>query len=128
RRAAILRALQAYPEFQPLWRYVQWLLRNPSHLFLQDRGGAIRATFLAGEGVRQGDVLGPLLFALGTIDAYRAVQVAYPNITFTSIMDDVSIVGLPEDAMAATTRLQEELAPLGLSFNARKTVLLWPHH
>ncbi len=127
RRSSILTELYRHDALRPLAKLTRWLLSSPSPLYLQGPDGRILRTFKAGEGVKQGDSLAPLLFALATIDKLKQVKMQCPNTTVAAILDDVGIVGSPADVVHATALLRQLLQADGLQLQPQKTSLLWPH-
>jgi hypothetical protein len=63
RRADILTVLFQHDLLRPLWRIAHWAYKQPSQLLVFDRG-SLCGTISSAEGVKQGDVLGSLLFSL----------------------------------------------------------------
>ena len=90
-RHKVLSTLYNTPELAPLFRLVHWTYgaRTPLHFF-NDR--AYHGTLWSEEGVRQGDVLGSLLFALSIHGGLQAAAKASPALV-VAIHDDVTIVG-----------------------------------
>jgi len=70
-RSQILSTLFDTPTLSPLWRLAQWAYGSPSDLLLMDHG-RVAANYISSEGVRQGDVLASLLFALSMRNAYSS--------------------------------------------------------
>ena len=73
-------------------------------------------------GIRQGDLLGAVLFALGHKQALRATAAALPDCTFPSIVDDTHTMGPPARVVEAFLHFVVRLALLGLSVQPSKYV------
>ncbi|CAI7767198.1 unnamed protein product [Closterium sp. NIES-53] len=71
-------------------------------------------------GVRQGDPLGPLLFAAGIHPALRETAAAHPEVLCLAYADDVTFIGEQEHTVAAFTFFTDKLAHLGLAHNPEK--------
>jgi hypothetical protein len=82
------------------------------------RGGEISST----EGVRQGCVLGPLLFCVGIAEALRKIRLQFPAVGVFAFMDDISLVSSDPSALnGAYALLAAEAAKAGLLVNKEKT-------
>ena len=81
------------------------------------------------EGVRQGDVLGPLLFCLAlkpaVCRALEKFQQLFPGKTISvyAYMDDITIIGSESAGYEFFVLLEHELEGIGLSVNREKTVM-----
>ncbi|CAI5527192.1 unnamed protein product, partial [Closterium sp. Naga37s-1] len=71
-------------------------------------------------GVRQGDPLGPLLFAAGIHPALREIAATHPKVLCLAYADDVTFMGEQENTVAAFTFFTDKLAHLGLAHNPEK--------
>lgn len=90
-RHTVLSSFYDIPELAGLARLVHWTYGSRTPLFLfQDR--VCHGKLWSEEGVRQGDVLGSLLFALSIQDGLRRAGAASPALV-VAIHDDVTIVG-----------------------------------
>ena len=88
-------------QMKPIWRFVDFLYRDDSRLFLFD-DGQLKADFTSSQGTRQGCVLGTLLFCLSTIDLLLD-GIAATGVTLVSIADDVKAFGTQEQIYDFTT-------------------------
>eukprot|EP00744_Colponema_vietnamica_P000418 GILI01000749.1.p1 GENE.GILI01000749.1~~GILI01000749.1.p1 ORF type:complete len:1357 (+),score=316.40 GILI01000749.1:219-4073(+) len=128
RRQAIGEALMSDPKFNPLRQLFNAFYVEQGELIIRSDTGD-SPVISSSEGVRQGDVLGPLFFCLAlkpaienTIHRFRTVVESLPVPKFFAYMDDVTIVGEENACIAALDYLQEELSKLSLMVNAKKTV------
>ena len=71
-------------------------------------------------GVRQGDPIGPLFFALTLQPALEAVQAAHPDVAVVAYADDVFLVGAPADLPAAFRLLVRLAGDVGLTARPEK--------
>jgi len=101
--------------------YFQWAYKNETPLWFN---GDLLA--YSCEGVRQGDPLGPALFAVGFHSVLRQLQEEFPTINLFAYLDDLSATGSPEELVQLATRFEELSASCGLSVNFNKSVLLLP--
>ena len=122
----VLESLFRRPELAFLWRLVHFLYSQPSLLFLFD-GTMVVDTILSREGVRQGDVLGPLLFCLGVHDLYsECLRVS--GAQGVAIADDLTLVGKPEQVCKAFAWIADHsVARTGMQISVLKSQLFFPH-
>lgn len=128
-RGVMLAELKAVaPGLLPLARMVY---SRPGRLVLPNHGAGEEhfRVFWSLTGARQGDPLGPLLYALGALAAMRKVQAAHPDVHLPSFVDDVNgmIVGrgLADTAKkvdAVFETLKTEFAAIGVHFNLKTAV------
>ena len=79
------------------------------------------------EGTRQGDVLGPALFALAIQPILDTVHHAFPSVSMYAYMEDVTIASHDEGSLrGAFTLLCTRAAEVGLLLNNTKTVAHGP--
>ncbi len=98
------------PALLPL---VVWAYRNASRLWVN---GAPDGTppLWSQSGVRQGDPLGPLLFALVMQIALLALRDQHPDAPAVAFLDDATIVALADPGVAAVRTFFAECEPLKL--------------
>lgn len=128
-RADVLEALFAKPELNTIWRIVSWAYGTPSRLLFPRPTGAPSVLHSAA-GVRQGDPLSSLLYALSMQDIYlrtqEAAQHVQPSAVVAAIMDDVSIIGSREAAAAGFDAIADYAsdATLGIRIRTEKCFVL----
>ena len=86
-----------------MWRLAHFSYGLPSHLLLMDRGQLV-TSILSEEGVRQGDVLGPALFALSMKELYSSSTEGCEEVCAVAIMDDLYFGGRPKVALQCFSR------------------------
>jgi len=120
-RAAVLRAVYGTPELAQCWRMVAFGYGRPSWLLMPCGDGVVDddAFVKSSNGVRQGDPLAALLFALAVHVVYERVARICRKGCF-AYSDDSHGVGWLEECWRAWEELPALLAPLGLRLNARK--------
>jgi hypothetical protein len=82
------------------------------------------------EGVKQGDPLGALLFALSMKPIYNHAAQADPSESVSAIayLDDCTLIGLPDMKLINLfLQLKEKARAGGLEVNMSKTKFLWLH-
>ncbi|CAI7764079.1 unnamed protein product [Closterium sp. NIES-54] len=90
----------------------------PSELFLDADFNSPPISSITG--VRQGDPLGPLLFAAGIHPSLAATAAAFPTMLCLAFADDVTFLGGVVECTAAFTHFTSSLRSMGLSHNAGK--------
>ena len=133
-RDDILQSLYAEPALEPIWKLAHWAYSSPSPLWIREcdgEGKMIQPHQLQSKvGVKQGDPLGSLLFALSVKAMYVEAVVSDPtgSISAVAFLDDCTLVGPPDmrliNALSVLKRLAQEG---GLEMNMSKTKFLWLH-
>ena len=107
-----------------LSRFFHLAYSRPAKLFLRRRG-APPAVLLSRAGVRQGDPLGSLYFAIAIAPLLRALAARFPALDVDAYCDDVTVTApdeaLPKDEVIAFA--EAEGAPFGLVLQPPKCTL-----
>ena len=116
-RSAIFRAIRGNPKLLPLEGITLFGYGKPSALHLGE-GNVLMST----RGVKQGDPLSPILFAIGIQGAISRVAAKFPSsLKLWAYLDDVTLAGEPKVCGEALDALQGEIKFLGLKLNAAKS-------
>ncbi|CAI7748393.1 unnamed protein product [Closterium sp. NIES-54] len=115
-RHAIATALKE--QLEPLLPLVHFSYGQPSILHLD--AAFDHPPLLSETGVRQGDPLGPLLFAAAMQPALKVAAEAHPEVICLAYADDVTFLGEPSSCAAAFNHFTSRLAEIGLSHNPAK--------
>jgi len=83
-------------------------------------------TIMSEEGVKQGDTLGSLLFALSMQRLYRKCTSGIPGVRCVAVADDLNIIGKAQGVFQAFTNFQKSLTGTGLVIRTEKCGVLWP--
>ncbi|PWU82958.1 SLACS reverse transcriptase [Trypanosoma cruzi] len=89
-RTAILSAVYGNTAWSPLWRVTRLLLGTEGLVGFYEKGQLVHS-WKSTRGVRQGMVLGPVLFSIGTIATLRQLESSFSNASFTAYLDDVTV-------------------------------------
>lgn len=127
-RAALLRAVYGNAELALCWRMVAFGYGHPGLLLMPCGDGVTEtdAFIESSNGVRQGDPLAALLFALAMHGVYENVARLCRSGCF-AYSDDSHGVGWLEECWRAWEALPALLGPLGLRLNAAKCELTCFH-
>ena len=114
------RARECVPELYP---FIEWAYGAPSAL--RPVGAPQLAQPLSSQaGVKQGDPLGPLLFAMAFQPVLQRAQGASPEAAILAYLDDVTIAGTPSEVRAAFEAIRSDasdtLKDVGLAVNEQK--------
>ncbi|MCW5887438.1 MAG: hypothetical protein KIT07_04875 [Anaerolineales bacterium] len=132
-RCAIVRALKANPLSGPLWPMAKMAYGSAvsTPLLVMAQKGGVDTVINSERGVRQGDVLASLLFALSVQKVYEeAVKVGCGDVAGSvkafAVLDDITFVGPWDRVRLAFDSLAEGCERIGLVINKTKTVVLAP--
>jgi hypothetical protein len=120
-RAAVYDALRADPAFRVIAPWFRSIYAQELHITARSPTGI--TTVPSSTGVLQGSVLAPLLFSVATSAAVKAAADCL-RVTVAAYIDDITIVGLPDDVERAANEFASKLGPLGLSLNLGKSTLV----
>jgi hypothetical protein len=127
-RRRVMQALYALESMKPLWRLVDFAYSTPSDLYILGPNGKQLAALQSCQGVRQGDPLSSLLFALVIQPIYAGVAERHPGVIVTAFLDDCTLEGQPTLFCAAYTDLTDASATIGLDVQSHKSKLVFFHH
>ncbi|CAI5464747.1 unnamed protein product [Closterium sp. Yama58-4] len=107
--------------FKGLIPFLRVFYGTPSDLYL--RAGPFVEALASERGSRQGDPLGPFLFAFTQQLVMEPTKMEYADLLFLSYADDTYILGPRERVLAAYEALRERLDGLGLEVQPHKCKL-----
>jgi len=125
-RTAILSALYASPRLKSLWKISHWAYSTPSPLWIRMENGSIN-TIKSSQGVRQGDILAMLLFALSMSGPVNEALLATPTVLPFGYADDINGVGPPREVIKFRNELQRIFRRENIIFNADKDLFTYLH-
>ncbi|CAI7887436.1 unnamed protein product [Closterium sp. NIES-54] len=117
-RIAFFNALTNTP-LAPLIPFTRSFYATPSQLLTDPRLSTTALT--SARGVRQGDPLGPLLFAASIQQHLRRVATEHPEVTVLAYADDITLIGPATATLDTLKVLTPLLAQDGLTCNLRKS-------
>ncbi|CAI7861739.1 unnamed protein product, partial [Closterium sp. NIES-54] len=117
-RIAFFNALTNTP-LAPLIPFTRSFYATPSQLLTDPRLSITALT--SARGVRQGDPLGPLLFAASIQQHLRRVATEHPEVTVLAYADDITLIGPATATLDALKVLTPLLAQDGLTCSLRKS-------
>jgi hypothetical protein len=126
-RAHVLTELFKHKELNTLWRITHWAYSSPSTLWIRAGNGEILHHLLSTQGVRQGDPLGSLLFAVGVHPVYMETLANQTDTGGVALHDDLTLVGPPEALPPLFSVLEIAAFRIGLVLVPRKCKYLWFH-
>ena len=122
-RARMLRELYALPELQSLYRIADFAYSQPSALVLSGCDGEM---IESAQGVRQGDPLSALLFCVYMKELLEQAS-NKTGVRVYGYFDDISLLGSPQQLMAALSHLQSALPQASLQLNTAKSHFTYFH-
>ena len=124
-RGDILQILYQHQELSPIWKLADWAYGNPTDLLLIDKGRLVE-TIPSSQGVKQGDALSSLLFALSMTRLYSSTA-ERAGVRSIAVQDDVYFLGPMHSIVEAWNHFNDACARnTGLVINQRKTSILVP--
>lgn len=126
-RAAVARAFYANNATKRLHSLFDFVYGSPAPLLMYHRNGTLAARLLSEEGVRQGDVLGSLAFALTVQPVFVAAAEHKECISAVAYLDDNTTTGSIDAIGHAIERITTLAPDIGLDLNLNKSNILWPH-
>jgi hypothetical protein len=110
-----------------LWSLFELQYARPGPLLVY-QDGALIAVLESRQGVRQGDPMSSLLFALTIQPLLEELASSFPSANFTAIQDDLTVLFPGEIGPAVFERITSGLAQLGIGLKAekKKAVVLRP--
>ena len=117
RRRFILDRILSDEKFAPLARFFAWSYGSPTPLYDEDGLWITDSD----TGVRQGDPLGPLLFALGFHGVLESVNQRHPDVEIYGYLDDITIAGEAIKVVSAYKYLVQALLKIGIIVNGTKS-------
>jgi hypothetical protein len=121
-RAKLLEKVYSTPSLSPMWSFVDLCYGEPTPLYAFHEGSRVYCK-MSEQGVRQGSVLGPILFALAINDIIEEVNKTHEIVAY---LDDMNIITDPTEADAVLAQIEKLLLPWGLKVNRKpnKTSIL----
>lgn len=96
--------------------YFLWQYGDSSSLY----DGKGKFICLSSMGVRQGDPLGPLLFALGISPILKQLKESFPTLEILAYLDDIYNIGKTSICEEAFMLMSQAFSNINLNFNIRK--------
>lgn len=116
-RTAILQ--QVHERVPSLSHWAEFAYGTPSLLYV-DGADPTSHPISSSNGVKQGDPLGPLLFALALHPVLEELSVLHEECSLVAYADDITLQGSQEGVQHVFRHMQEVLAPLGLAVHPAK--------
>lgn len=104
--------------------FTNYCYSSQSTVYLAQRGQIV-ATLRSCNGVEQGDPEGSPLFCVDFADDIREAQLAHPAVLFLVFVDNVFILGQPNDLPAAYDTLRNISAKKGSMFSPSPKFVYW---
>jgi len=124
-RHQILEILYQHKELSAVWKIANWAYGEPTDLLVVDKGKLVDV-IKSSQGVKQGDTLSSLLFALSMAKLYNDTA-EWTLVKVIAVQDDVYFLGPRDAVLNAWTHFNQEVAKnTGLEINRQKTGVLVP--
>lgn len=124
-RAAIVSSVLGCPQLKPIHRLFWWAYSNSSDLLLFSRDGLLTGNISSSNGVRQGDILASIAFALSMQPLYSS-SIVSPAVGH-AVIDDLSITGPLDVACRSFDKLVDLSSSAHFPLNLSKCCVFWPH-
>lgn len=136
-RPVFVGAVKANDSFRVLLRHVESLYVGSSDLLVAedapleagpapDERKKVFRRLSSASGVRQGDVLGPVLFSLGIHDILLEARQRFPGATIKAYLDDITVTGDAKEVIETVLFLDSKLPAIGLHLNPAKCGTIGP--
>ena len=127
-RKSIASALAEHEVTAPVWHVVCQAYGDVSSPLLVKNRAGLCAVIDSECGVRQGDTLASFLFAVQMQSVYaRALAAGGSKVTAVAVLDDLTLVGPPEDVRRAFDSFEMGCRAIGLTVSREKCQAFWPH-
>jgi hypothetical protein len=129
-RSKMIKRVMTTKWLEPIRKFVAWAYGDPSPILMPDENGrfSVENDMFSSQGVRQGDPLGSLLFAITMQQALEATKAQHPESNLQSYHDDTTVESTPENMQSCLETLTIELAKLDLKVQTRKSLLVDFHY
>jgi hypothetical protein len=124
-RSSIATSVFNQPILSHINRLFHWAYSQPSDLLIFSPDGSLYDSVLSSNGVRQGDVLASIAFAVSVQQLFSSSL--SPNSLGLAIIDDFSIVAPSSLALQSFSQLAHNAAACQFPLNKSKCSIFWPH-
>ena len=124
-REFVLKTFYARPQFKTLFRLVEFSYSDATDLYIKDQN-TTAPMLKSQEGVRQGDPLSALLFAVAIHELYKGIKIAH-GIEVMSYLDDcylIARVDQQKELIQAYNDLEKNASLIGLKVQPTKSMLI----
>jgi len=126
-RSAFLTALRKQPDLQSLFRLADFAYAEPSPLLTRKSDNTVTCELNSEQGTRQGDPLSALLFSLAIDPIIRNALSPQLTVSCKAYMDDITLVGQPDQIIPVFERIQEGALSIGLKVQPTKCQFVYFH-
>ena len=124
-RSSIANSVFNQPIRSHINRLFHWAYNQPSDLLIFSSDGSFYDSVISSNGVRQGDVLASIAFAVSVQQLF--LSSLSPKSLGLAIIDDFSIVGPTSLALQSFSRLAHNATACQFPLNKSKCSIFWPH-